>query len=383
MPKAIKSRHEMSLTEYSNSNGDYMSNKKKWEPKEFPRFWLLLKSLEREPQYKTTKELLAILEHKGYGASERTVQRILKYFAGEFGLKSRPRADEPGRPNEWTWSRKNGQPVIGTMDPPTALTYELAAQLLAPLLPPLFLEGMEPDFKRARNVLGLTGRKEVSLTEKIRIMPRGRGRLPAQVNQTVLNELYNALFSNKQVEIHYLAQSNTTGYAEPYTLNPLAIIFRFDTLYLVHVAQPRHAKQNPDTVMEWPIHRIKRARTLDKPTRTPPHFNLDEHLRYPGFLRNNFLENLRDAGPTLRLKALFPASTARYIQERPFSEDQKLSKTKDGRVRVEATVSNTRELLTELHDFSSDVEVLAPKVLRNYFQDLSRKLYAQYSEKVE
>jgi predicted DNA-binding transcriptional regulator YafY len=251
------------------------------------------------------------------------------------------------------------------------------------LLPSSFLDGMERDFRRARQVLGQVNKKATSLTNKIRILPRGRGRLPAQVDQTVLNELYNALFTNKRVEVRYLAQSNTTQQPTTYVLNPLAIIFRFDTLYLIHVAQPNNSDHDPDTVMEWPIHRVKRVTTLDKQVRRPPGFDLDEHLRYPGFLRNNFLEKLRGTGPALRLKVLFPASTARYIQERPFSEDQKISNTKDCRVRIEATVSNTRELLTELHDFSSDVEILAPKVLRNYFQDLSRKLYAQYSEIME
>ena len=361
-----------------------MPKQNEWEPKEFLRYWFLIESIEIAPRYKTVKELQRIIaDEGGYRVNKRTVQRIVGFFSTQFGLKSRQRDDERGRPNEWAWSKNEGRPVVGVMDPPTALTYELAAQLLAPLLPPSFLDGMERDFRRARKVLGQVNKKATSLTNKIRVLPRGRGRLPAQVDQTVLNELYNALFANKQVEVRYLAQSNTTQQPKTYVLNPLAIVFRFDTLYLVHVAQPNNPDQNPDTVMEWPLHRVKRVTTLDKQVRRPPSFDLDEHLRYPGFQRNNFLKMLRDAGPTLRLKALFPASTARYIQERPFSEDQKLSKTKDGRVRVEATVSNTRELLTELHDFSSDVEIVAPKALRNYFQDLSRKLYAQYSEKME
>jgi predicted DNA-binding transcriptional regulator YafY len=379
----VKERHEMSLTHYSTIEGINMSKHKEWEPKEFARYWLLLESIENAPRYKTVEELQRILDEGGYGVNKRTVQRIVGFFSKRFGLKSRERADERGRPFEWAWSKTEGRPVVGVMDPPTALTYELAAQLLAPLLPSTFLDGMERDFRRARKVLGQVNKKARSLTNKIRILPRGRGRLPAQVDQTVLNELYNALFANTQVEVRYLAQSNTSQQPKSYVLNPLAIVFRFDTLYLIHVAQPNNPDQDPDTVMEWPIHRVKRVTTLDKLVRRPPGFDLNEHLRYPGFLRNNFLEKLRDAGPTLRLKALFPAATARYVQERPFSMDQKITKTRDGRVRVEATVANTRELLTELHDFSSDVEVLAPKVLRNYFQDLSRKLYAQYSEKAD
>ena len=357
-----------------------MSTQREWEPKEFPRYWLLLESLQREPQFKTVEELREVLEHAGYGVTNRTVQRILEYFSETFNLKSRKRTDERGQPYEWAWPRTQGQPVVGVMDPPTALTYEVAAQLLAPLLPSSFLDGMERDFRRARKVLAQVSTKASSLTNKVRILPRGRGRLPAQIDQAVLNTLYDALFTNKQVEIHYLAQSSPTKRAKIHVLNPLAIVFRFDTLYLVHVAQPRNPDQDPDEVKEWPVQRIKRATILDKPVRIPPPFNLDEHLGNPAFQRNRHHDHLRDAGSTFRLKALFPPSTARYVQERPFSDDQKITKTRDGRMRVEATVANTQELLTELHNFSYDVEVLAPKALRNYFQDLSKKLYAQYVE---
>ena len=80
------------------------------------------------------------------------------------------------------------------------------------------------------------------------------------------------------------------------------------------------------------------------------------------------------------LSVLFPPSTARYVEERPFGNDKKVSQTRDGQVRIEATVPNTQELLTELHDLSWDIKVLGAKVLSDYFQDLSRKLYEQYCD---
>lgn len=349
-----------------------------WEPTEFARYQLLIDSIETAPRYKSTKELHSILENEGYGVNKRTVQRILDYFSKRFDLDSRKRANERGHPFEWAWSKSEGRPVMGDMDPPTALIYELAGQLLAPLLPSSFLGGMERDFRRARKVLRQVNKNAISLTNNIRILPRGGGRLPAQVDQNVLNELYNALFANKQVQVRYFAQSNTSQYSKLYVLNPLAIVSRFDTLYIIHVKQHNDPDKNTDTVMEWPVHRFKRVTMLDKQARRPPGFDLDEHLRYPGFLRNNFDKRLRDAGPTFRLEAISSANTAKYIQERPFSEDQTLTQCKDGRVRIEATVGNTQELLTELRNFAPDVEILGPKPLRDYFEDLSLKLYQQY-----
>ena len=80
------------------------------------------------------------------------------------------------------------------------------------------------------------------------------------------------------------------------------------------------------------------------------------------------------------LSVLFPPSTARYVEERTFGNDQKVSQTRDSQVRIESTAPNTRELLTVLHDLSWDIKVLGPKVLRDFFQDLSMKLYEQYCD---
>jgi len=368
----------MSLNSFSSIEDIGMP--KEWEPTEFERYWLLMEHIETAPRYKSTTELHIFLENAGFGVNKRTVQRILNYFSVRHDLESRKRTDERGQPLEWAWSRSKGRPVVGDMDPPTALVYELAGQLLEPLLPSSYLDGMERDFRRARKVLRQVNKTALSLTNNFRILPRGGGRLPTQVDQTVLNELYDALFANKQVEVSYLAPSVAPKEPKSYVLNPLAIVFRFDILYLLYVSQPDDPYENPDVVKGWPIQRFKRVTRLDKPARRPPGFNLDEYLRAPDFLRNFAHQKLDAAGPTLRLKAISSARTAQYIQERPFSEDQKLTKCKDGRVRIEATVGNTQELLTELRNFAPDVEILGPKPLRDYFKNLSRQMHSQYCE---
>jgi len=351
-----------------------------WEPKEFARFLLIMETLERAPRYKTVNELCEVLDHEGLGVDKRTVQRILRYFNERFGLKSRKRAEDAGQPNEWAWSRKEGRPTLGAMDPPTALTYELAGRLLEDVIPASILEDLEWDFRRARKVLGQTGPKAKAITAKIRILPRGSGRLPASIDPSVLHNLYDALIHNHKIRVKYRPISSECKTAKDYTLNPLGIVTRLDTLYLVHVADTDRPDRDPDKVMEWPLHRFKDVATLGTPVRTPPDFNLDTHLRKLGFLDNRSTDTLRDAGENFKLKALFNPRTAKYVAERPFGPDQKTTKTRDGRVRIEATVANTRELLTQLHDFGADVEILGPKVLRNYFKGLATQLYAQYTE---
>lgn len=357
-----------------------MKKQAKWEAKEFERYWLLLETLDREPRYKTVNNLCETLEQEGLGVEKRTIQRILHYYHSRFGLKSRKRTDEKGQPHEWAWPRKEGRPTVGNMDPPTALTYELAGQLLASVLPASILADMESDFKRARNVLNQTGKKAKAITDKIRILPRGTGRLPASISPIILHNLYDALISNHKIKVKYLPLSNKIRQPKYYTLNPLGIVTRLDTLYLVHVVDTDRTDRDPNEVMAWPLHRFRDVTNLHIPARTPPGFNLDTHIRKLGFLDNHFTESLRDAGDEFKLKALFKPHTARYVEERPFGHDQKITKTKDGRVRIEATVANTRELLSQLHDFGADVEIVSPKVLRNYFAELAEQLYRQYKK---
>jgi len=350
-----------------------------WVPVEFERYMLLLERIEREPKYTTAPELLAELTANGYPVNIRTVQRVLGYFERRFGLVSRTR-DAPGRPKEWAWPRNRGGLVVPDMDPPTALTYRLAVELLAPLLPPSFLAKLEPDLRRARQVLRQVGTPGRRLPDKVRLLPRGGGRLPANVNERVLTPLYDALLGERRVLADYRGTNNPSPRGSRYELSPLALVFRFDTLYLVHVAEPRRPERDPDRVMEWPLHRFIRVEALDTPIRVPPGFDLDAHLRAAGFLQNRHLELLRDLGPEIALKAKFRPTTATYIAERGFSADQRLTTLEDGRVLVEATVPNTRELLTELHDFAGDVEIIAPPALRAYFHALTAELLDYYGE---
>ena len=351
----------------------------KWESATHERDNLILKILQPAPRYKTCKEIIRDLEDQGYELSDRQAQRLMNFFAENKGLEVRTRPGERGNPKEFAWPAGSGAPQIGAIEPPAALTYQLAMELLAPLLPESFLAGMKRDFQRVKNVLGQIGTTGKQLPQKVRVFPRGRGRLPAHVDQKLLTHLFNAVVGEKQIRVEYLAQTKSKPNRSVHTLNPLGLVFRFDSFYLVHVREPKKPSEDADKVMEWPVHRMQSLEALSTPARSPANFDLDAYLENPGFLKNQFLTRLNALGPTIRLKLIFNEVTARYVMERPFSKDQSHKTLKDGRVQVEATVSNTRELLTDLHDFAADVEVVEPAPLRAYFADLAEELSKTYS----
>lgn len=344
--------------------------------------WCLLQALETEPAFKTVRDLKSALGTEGLDATERTIQRIMQFFELWFSLKQQRRWSEQGRPCEWAWPRETGRLTIGNMEPATAVAYEIVEQLSATVLPGSIRQSLEPDFKRARKVLAQSGEKATKLSKKIRILPRGIGRLPAEIHPQVLSDVYEALMLNCKLAVDYQKASVTAHEGKHYELNPLGLVTRFDTLYLIHVLDSEDEGRDPNTVMEWPLHRILRSWVMNNDVvRVPNGFNLDEHIKSMDFFGNPLTADFKRMGPTFKLKILASPHTARYIQERPFGKDQSVAKkpTADGRIKIEATVSNTRELLSQLHDFGADIEVLAPKTYRDYFIGLSKALYTQYS----
>jgi hypothetical protein len=354
----------------------------RWVPLEFERYITLLEKIEREPNWKTTRHLARELEDKDefLKASLRQVQRILEYFRDRFGLRCKQITNQRGAPYAWAWPKRGGRFPIPLMDPPTALTYQLAAELLAPLLPPAFLKELEWDLQRARRALLQAGKKASRLPGKVRVLPRGIARQPAKVDSGIVSAVLDGLLNDHQLRVHYAPRFDGRSGVNTYLISPLGLAFRFDTLYLVLVVhEPANPDRAQDLVMEWPLQRFRSVELTDVRARPPEDFDLDKHLESAGFLQNLREPELRALGPTFRLEALFDPRSAVYLEERPFAADQTMHTQTDGRVLLTATVANTRELISELHAFGADVEVVSPKELRSYFADLGQRLHRMYT----
>jgi hypothetical protein len=356
-----------------------MDDTERWVPLEFERYITLLKKIQREPNWKTTRQLAKELNDEGFDTSLRQVQRILEYFGPQFGVNAKRLPYGRGSPQVWAWPKRGGRFPIPLMDPPIALTYQLAAELLAPLLPPAFLKELEWDLKRARNVLGQAGKKASRLPGKVRVLPRGIARQPAKVDPGIVSAVLDGLLNDHQLRVRYTPRFDGRRGVNVYVISPLGLVFRFDTLYLVLVVhEPPNPDRAADLVMEWPLQRFRSAEVIDVKARPPSGFDLDKHLESAGFLQNLREPELRALGPTFRLEALFDSKSAVYLQERPFAADQTMHAQADGRLMLTATVANTRDLLSEIHAFGADVEVLRPEDLRNYFSRSTGQLNRFY-----
>jgi len=332
-------------------------------------------------RYRTAGEIQALLKDHGESLSERQIKRILDELLDQDQLDARTRALTLKRgkpPTEYGRQRRTDVPEFERIEAHQALTLQLAAELLDPLLPASILEPLKVELKIAKRVIADDTPSLKRFPNKVAVLPRGIGRPKARVYPKTLSNIYKAVLEERRIKVSYNAARYGKKQLRRHELNPLGLICRFDTLYLVHVLETDELNKDPDRVMEWPIHRFVSIELLPDPIRKPAGFSLKAHLKSPGIIQNNHDPRLKRLGESFKIKLRFKESTGLYVVERPFSDDQEAVQAVDGSYVVSATVPNTRDLLSELFNFADDVEVLAPKALRDYLKEKAEHVASQY-----
>lgn len=308
----------------------------------------------------TAREVQRALSDEGFSVSLRTVQRDLKEIeeAGLFALES----DTRSKPHGWRWNALAVYDIPG-MTPSLALAFVLARRYLLDSFPPGVLEHLAAHFKRAEELL--KEHPSASLRrwpEKIAILPRQQRLLPARVDQGIHDALAQALMNEKQVEALYQPRDRE---ARSYTLNPLGLVMRGSSTYLVA------SVKDYDDPMQFALHRFRCVEILPRPSRTPPDFHLATYLHSQAF-------DYPVQEQAIRLVALFTPGAAHHLHETPLSEDQQMTNHADGRERLTATVKDTQELRWWLQGFADEVEVCEPLELRLAFATTAHRLASRY-----
>jgi len=324
------------------------------------RQWNMLRHIPRLPRKIEASRLLRLLEEDGYKVTKRTIERDLKSLASVFPLE----CDSREKPYGWSWFGKDVMD-IPSMDMSVALTFGLASQFLKPLLPRSSRKHLEPHFKQADKVLKNTEKSgQGKWINKVRVIQRGQKLIPADVKSEILDIVYEALLTDKCLDIAYLKRGDTK--AVKYEVNPLGLVFRDATVYMVS------SLWGYDNVVQLVLHRIKSAKILEKKKHLPKGFNLDEYIESGEF-------SYKITSKPIKLKVLFESTAALHVQETPLSKDQKEKVQDDGSVLVSATVLDTQELRWWLMSFGAQVKVVQPKGLRLEFKTIAKRLVKQYS----
>ncbi len=264
----------------------------------------------------------------------------------------------------WYWAKDSKILQIPAIDPTLALTFKLVDQFLSELVPKSVKDILQPYFESSDDVLNALGDDRLAKwSDKIRVLPRTQPLLPASVNDEVLATIYQGLFESKQIQANY---QRSDGEIKNYLLNPLGLVFRETSIYLVA------SIKTYNDPLHFALHRFNDCELLDSEIHAPENFVLDEYINSGSFGYADTENKM------IKLTVIFNPIAANHLSESPLSLDQTLTKKRDGRIQVTATIKDTRQLKWWLLGFGDQVEVIKPKRLRDEFIEIVNNLVIQY-----
>ena len=322
------------------------------------RQWELLRLLPSTGSGKSVRELTDDLNSLDFAVSIRQVERDLKQLQGLMPIE----CNDSGKPHGWRWI-KGASRHIAAMSLPEALSWQLVADTVRPLLPVSILEALEPHFREAHDKLTALADNNLAAqwTQKIRVVQPALPVIAPAIIPIVLEQIQQALLSHRQLEAGYRGVS--AEQVKQMTLNPLGFILRGSVSYLVATAfgftEPRL----------FALHRFENAVVLDTTAITPERFSLDDYIA-TGALHFG-------SGEVLQLEILVDLWLKKILQESPLSTDQQII-DHESRFRVTATVTDTWQLQWWILAKSDAVEVLKPEWLRDIIKKQLKSAAKQY-----
>ena len=324
------------------------------------RYITMLSLIPGRPGKITARELQAKLQAQGLGSHVRSTERDLHKLSSSF-----PLVNDEARPAGWSWQSKSDRITFPRMDAGVALTYELLAKYLAPVLPREMCRHLEPEFAMARRVLDGLGQSPLGKwSKRISVLPSGMQLLPPDVPKDVIEVVYDALLAGNKFEADYC--SAAAKGPKRYLFSPLGLVYRAGVLYLVAALwdydEPRH----------FALQRMSKPKPLDKPAATPDGFDFDQYVRDEKAFEYR-------VGPSVRLELLVAPWLSRHLDECRLSEDQEIRPVRGiDQTRVTATVDNTEQLFWWLSSHGASVEVVKPASIRGRMAEQAKALEKRY-----
>lgn len=301
------------------------------------------------------------LEALGYDVTSRQVQMDLARYL-EPGSAFPLRCNSKSKPYQYQWKVGARLLSVPAMDVQAAVTFDLVRRYLEPLLPAATLEHLQPYFREAERRLREASGGAQRLARwptKVLVLQDGPPLRARRVDPSVQRIVHEALLSEQCLEVEYQPRMRS---GQTYLLAPLGIIYQGSTQALVSTKLDAAfaATGEPRTFL---LHRMRKAKRIAHARPMPRDFGLAAFAasgRYAFRL-----------GEPITLRALVNADAVAPLEEAGVSDDQRLTRQRDGRFLLEATVAHTYALRVWILGFAEGMEVLAPTELRD---EIARKL---------
>ena len=324
------------------------------------RHWQTLQFLPRAPRKIPASRVEELLTERGFSVSRRSVERDLQKLSAFFPII----CDDRHKPYGWSFSTDATVMDLPGMDVHTALAFQMASEHLERLLPSPTYGHLQPHFEHARGVLeGLKGAKMRRWPKKIKVVPSTMPIVPTAFDAKILEDIQEAVLHEKQVLVTYCRRGEE--HATDYVVNPHGIVYRDAVAYLVCTFWTY------DNPMQLKLHRMVETEIMDTPAKRSKTFTFESYLEDGGM---GFLVGKKP----LKLRLAMDEDAVVSLLESPLAEDQKVSKPKDGRVTLRATVPDSHQTRAYLRSYGATVEVLGPKSLRDEFVSEAKALSKLY-----
>ncbi len=282
----------------------------------------------------------------------RTIQRLLETLSLDFKTLNIER-DDRSKPYGYRYNANAARLTLPGLNPQEALLLTLAEQQLAKLLPARLMSSMDSIFDQARHQLtdivhpadkeGAKARFEREWLHKVRVLSTSQPLLPPKVDDDVFQQVSNALYENKWLEVTY---KNASGYEASYKIMPLGLVQQGPRMYLAC------RFEGYDNNRSLALHRMISAKASTLTFDRPSDFDLQQ--------LNDDLVFSEEAPKTIRLSFRIDKNNGLHIVECPLSADQQVVVLEDG-YEITATVVDTDVLDRWLTGFGDGVSEITKR----------------------
>lgn len=179
--------------------------------------------------------------------------------------------------------------------------------------------------------------------------------------EKIIDDLTEAILQQKtcQIEYHSFGDNKHKNFA----IDPLRFFERNGGLYLFI----RSTSFGDIRILA--VERVQSISILDSPFDYPQDFD-------PDALLDNAFGIFYDDPVTVKVR--FPAGQARYIQERRWAKDQKITTSRDGSITLIMNTSGWYDVKRWILSFGPDAELLEPAEMREELNVAARKMVELY-----
>jgi predicted DNA-binding transcriptional regulator YafY len=180
---------------------------------------------------------------------------------------------------------------------------------------------------------------------------RSAGSIDYTPHQDIIRNFIQAMDEKKICKVSY--QAIMENKPKTYYLKPLKLFSHQGTVYL-HAQRARFPEKpykKPDYDPLLAIHRFKKVELDDRSFEVPSDYDFEKTF-------NNHFGIMKDE--VFPVKVEFTGWSARYISERIWSPDQKISKKGKDKIQLSFRASSSTEIISWLFSFGEEAKLLEP-----------------------